>query len=86
MTFEIPRLVASHDTHKGKPWLNSNPPSHRGFNHVADESINHVADDNPYHHEEWKVTILKCDTQLLCAMKYRNPNSSSLNYHHFELI
>ena len=26
----IPWLVASYDTHKGKRWLNSNPPNHRG--------------------------------------------------------
>ena len=29
-TVYIPWLVASHDTHKGKRWLNSNPPNHRG--------------------------------------------------------
>ena len=26
----IPWLVASYDTHKGKRWLNSEPPNHRG--------------------------------------------------------
>ena len=29
-TVYIPWLVASYDTHKGKRWLNSNPPNHRG--------------------------------------------------------
>ena len=29
-TVYIPWLVASYDTHKGKCWLNSNPPNHRG--------------------------------------------------------
>ena len=29
-TAYIPWLVASYDTHKGKHWLNSNPPNHRG--------------------------------------------------------
>ena len=28
-TVYIPWLVASYDTHKGKRWLNSNPPNHR---------------------------------------------------------
>ena len=28
-TVYIPWLVASNDTHKGKRWLNSNPPNHR---------------------------------------------------------
>ena len=31
-TVYIPWLVASYDTHKGKRWLNSNPPNHRGQN------------------------------------------------------
>ena len=31
-TVYIPWIVASYDTHKGKRWLNSNPPSHRGHN------------------------------------------------------
>ena len=30
MTVYIPWLVTSYDTHKGKRWLNSNPPNHRG--------------------------------------------------------
>ena len=30
-TVYIPWLVASYDTHKGKRWLNSNPPNHRGL-------------------------------------------------------
>ena len=29
-TVYIPWLIASYDTHKGKRWLNSNPPNHRG--------------------------------------------------------
>ena len=29
-TVYIPWLVAFYDTHKGKRWLNSNPPNHRG--------------------------------------------------------
>ena len=29
-TVYIPRLVASYDTHKGKRWLNSNPPKPQG--------------------------------------------------------
>ena len=29
-TVYIPWFVASYDTHNGKHWLNSNPPSHRG--------------------------------------------------------
>ena len=29
-TVYIPWLVASYDTHKGKGWLKSNPPNHRG--------------------------------------------------------
>ena len=32
-TVYIPWLVASYDTHKGKRWLNSNTPNHRGTNH-----------------------------------------------------
>ena len=30
-TVYIPWFVASYDTHKGKCWLNSNPPNHRGI-------------------------------------------------------
>ena len=29
-TVYIPWLIASYDTHKGKRWLNSEPPNHRG--------------------------------------------------------
>ena len=30
-TVDIPWLVTSYDTHKGKRWPNSNPPNHRGY-------------------------------------------------------
>ena len=33
-TVYIPWLVASYDTHKGKRWLNSNPPNHRGLREI----------------------------------------------------
>ena len=33
-TVYIPCLVASYNMHKGKRWLNSNPPNHRGKNEI----------------------------------------------------
>ena len=33
-TVYIPWLVASYDTHKGRRWLNSEPPNHRGLCYV----------------------------------------------------
>ena len=38
-TVYIPGLVASYDTHKGKRWLNSNPPNHKGQNDHNDSII-----------------------------------------------
>ena len=41
-TVHIPLLVASYDTHKGKRWLNSKPPSHRGemlYRHGEDREV-----------------------------------------------
>ena len=34
-TVYIPGLVASDDTHKGKRWLNYDPPNHRGKNNQS---------------------------------------------------
>ena len=35
-TVYIPWLVAFYDTHKGKRWLNYNPPNHSGNVHIDD--------------------------------------------------
>ena len=45
-TVYIPWLVASYKTHKGKRWLNSNPPNHRG--HQLYEPSHQLYD--PLHH------------------------------------
>ena len=39
-TVYITWLVAFYDTHKGKRWLNSNPPNHRGSIHLEMYSTN----------------------------------------------
>ena len=39
-TVYIRWLVASYDTHKGKRWLNSDPPSHRGQFHTTKNYLN----------------------------------------------
>ena len=41
-TVYIPWLVASYDTHKGKRWLNSNPPNHRGKHPLGYRSTIHI--------------------------------------------
>ena len=42
----IPWLVASYDTHKGKRWLNSNPPNHRGKKSAED--LHNLLAYNPF--------------------------------------
>ena len=41
-TVYIPWLVASYDTHKGKRWLNSIPPNHRGKDQDLDQTVHYL--------------------------------------------
>ena len=53
-------MVASYDTHKGKRWLNFDPPNHRAHAEVFGKAHVHEL-LIPYSHIEWKLLSLLFD-------------------------
>ena len=79
-TVYIPWLVASYDTHKGKRWLNSNPPNHR--DHKCCEQHSHVFHIS-YNHTEWYLLFSERRNRpcfaLSVAYQKRNYNNMALS-------
>ena len=62
-TVYIPWLVASYDTHKGKRWLNSNPPNHRGHFNNNNNNILIIIICHAIFPPSWRV-VMSCQIIL----------------------